>query len=182
VTAPDAGRLQPRTPESRSAGLLASVWRVSARSLLERLLYAALVVGVVAVGYLQGSFTMVLGLPAVLGGSSVAVLQAVFDCLTLSGLFGLSGVVLARQLALDGHDRTRTTGSTVTAVVPVHRDASVLHRSVESLLTSRYEDLQIVVVDEPDDEASVARARELANDDRVEVLVNTRYPGSKAPR
>ncbi len=142
--------------------------------------FALLVAAVVTLGFLQGDLSMVVSLPAVLGGSSIVVLQAVFACLTLSGLFGLSGLVLLRQLAVSEDDRFPTTGRTVTAVVPVHEDAAVLHRSVESLLKSRYEDLRVVVVAEPDDEPSVERAREYASDERVDVLVNTRYPGSKA--
>jgi GT2 family glycosyltransferase len=161
-------------------GHLDRLRQVPPRSLLERLLYGALVVGVVALGYIQGSFTMVIGLPTILGGYTIALLQALFACLTLSGMFGLSGVVLAGQLALRPEDGVQTTGPTVTAVVPVHRDAAVLHRSVESLLASRYEDLQVVIVAEPDDRSSIDRARELASEDRVELLVNTRYPGSKA--
>jgi GT2 family glycosyltransferase len=150
------------------------------RELLELPVFGLVVAGVVGTGYLQGTLSMVVGLPAVLGGGSVVVLQAVIACLTLAGLFGLSAVVLFGQVAGGGADRFRTAGPTVTAVVPVHRDAAALHRSVESLLASRYEDLRVVVVAEPGDEASIERAREHATDDRVELLVNDRYPGSKA--
>jgi cellulose synthase/poly-beta-1,6-N-acetylglucosamine synthase-like glycosyltransferase len=95
-------------------------------------------------------------------------------------MFGLSSVLLPGQLLAAEDDRVPRTGPTVTAVVPVHQDAEVLHRSVESLLESRYEDLRVVVVAEPDDEASIERAREYTSRERVELLVNTRYPGSKA--
>jgi cellulose synthase/poly-beta-1,6-N-acetylglucosamine synthase-like glycosyltransferase len=135
---------------------------------------------VVAFGYVQGSLAMAVTLPSILGGSSITVLQAVMACFTLSGLFALSGVILVGQLTLRDGDRFPTNGPTVTAIVPVHRDASVLHRSVESLLASRYESLQVIVVAEPEDDASLSRARELATNERVEVLVNTRYPGSKS--
>ncbi|WP_227134699.1 glycosyltransferase [Halorubellus salinus] len=134
---------------------------------------------VIATGYLQGAISMVVTLPAMLGGSSVVLLQAVMGCVTLSGMFGLSDLVLVQQLRAAADEFPRR-GPTVTAVVPVHRDASVLHRSVESLLASRYEDLEVLVVAEADDDASLERARELERHDRVDVLVNTRYPGSKA--
>jgi len=152
----------------------------SIRDAFDLAVFGLVVAAVVTTGYLQGALSMVVTLPAVLGGSSVVVLQAVVGCLTLSGMFGLSGIVLVGQLVSTGDDRVPRSGPTVTAVVPVHRDAEVLHRSVESLLASRYEDLRVVIVAEPDDESSIERAREYAARERVDLLVNTRYPGTKA--
>ena len=141
----------------------------------------ALVVGVVlTTGYLQGALSIALTLPAVLGGGSVVLLQAVMACLTLSGLFGFSGIVLVGQTLFAADDRFPETGPTVTAIVPVHRDGEVLHRSVESLLASQYEDLQVLVVAEPGDSVSIECAREYTSHERVDLLVNTRYPGSKS--
>ncbi len=158
---------------------LRSVVPTSLRSSFDSAAFVALVAIVVGVGYLQGSLSMAVTLPAVLGGTSIVVLQAVVACLTLSGLFALSAAILVGQLAVAETDPVPETGPSVTAVVPVHKDASVLHRSVESLLAGRYENLEVVVVAEPDDDLSIERAREFASD-RVEVLVNTRYPGSKS--
>jgi glycosyltransferase involved in cell wall biosynthesis len=165
---------------NRATATLRRLIRSTACDALDVGAYALLVAAVVTFGFYQGGFSMVISLPAILGGNSIVVLQAVFACLTLSGLFGLSGLVLLGQLAVSEEDRFPVNGETVTAVVPVHEDAAVLHRSVESLLESRYEDFQVVVVAEPDDEPSIERAREYADDERVDVLVNTRYPGSKA--
>ncbi|WP_436909132.1 glycosyltransferase [Halosimplex marinum] len=142
-----------------------------------------LVAAVVVAGYLQGGMTVVVAVPTVLGLGlgSIVVVQAVMACFTVSGMFGCSALALFGQRAVEGTDRRPTTGPTVTAVVPVHRDAEALHRSVESLLDSRYDDLRVVVVAEPGDDASVERAREYADrEERVDLLVNTRYPGSKA--
>ena len=151
----------------------------SASDLFDVAAFALAIVVVVTTGYVQGAISMVVSLPAMLGGGTVVVFQAVMGCLTLTGMFGLSNLVLAGQLR-GSDDAFPTTGPTVTAIVPVHRDASALHRSVESLLASRYEDLRVLVVAEPSDDASLERARDLATQDRVDVLVNTRYPGSKA--
>lgn len=72
-------------------------------------------------------------------------------------------------------------GVSVEAVVPVYSDAGVMHNAVEALAASPYEDLQITIVPEPDDEASVERARELAaTHERVRCLVNRERQGSKA--
>jgi glycosyltransferase involved in cell wall biosynthesis len=145
------------------------------------LLAFGLVIGFVMVtGYLQGAIMIPVSLPAMLGGHSVTILQAVMGCLTLSAMFGLSGLILMGQLASGGDEAIPETGPTITAVVPVHRDAAALHRSVETLLASRYEDVQICIVAERGDEASIRRAREYTSDERVELLLNTRYPGSKA--
>ena len=142
--------------------------------------FGVLVAAIAVAGYLQGALSMVVTLPAVLGGASVVVLQAVMACFTLSGLFGLSSVALLGQLAFTSENQRPMTGPTVTAVVPVHEDAPVLHRSVESLLSSRYDSLRVVIVAEPGDDASIRRAREYTGEDRVDLLINTRSPGSKA--
>ncbi|WP_254767298.1 glycosyltransferase [Salinilacihabitans rarus] len=71
-------------------------------------------------------------------------------------------------------------GPPLTAIVPVYRDHRVLDTSVESLVESAYDPLDVVVVVEPNDDATRERARELASaHDAVEVLVNG-DPGSKA--
>lgn len=152
----------------------------SLRGGLDATAFGAVVALVIVFGYLQGSLAMAVTLPAILGGGSITVLQAVLACFTISGLFALSGVILVGQLTLSEPDRFPASGPTVTAIVPVHRDAAVLDRSVESLLASRYESLRVLIVVEPGDEASRRRARELATNERVDVLVNTRYPGSKS--
>jgi hypothetical protein len=151
----------------------------SASDLFDVAAFALAITVVFTTGYMQGAISMVVAVPAMLGGGSIVIFQAVMGCLTLTGMFGLSNLVLAHQL-YGSDDAFPTTGPTVTAVVPVHRDASVLHRSVESLLASRYEDVRVLIVAEPTDDASLERARELTSNDRVDLLVNTRYPGSKA--
>ena len=66
----------------------------------------------------------------------------------------------------------------MTAIIPVYRDANVLHRSVNSLRESTYENLEVVIACEPDDEATITAAESMA-DDVVSVVTNE-YPGSKA--
>ncbi|MFW5929224.1 MAG: glycosyltransferase, partial [Halobacteriota archaeon] len=61
------------------------------------------------------------------------------------------------------------------AIVPIYNEAEILHKSVESLKRSSYEDVDVCVVCEEDDRESVERAMELGCD----VLVNN-HPGSKA--
>ncbi|WP_306061517.1 glycosyltransferase [Natronococcus wangiae] len=70
-------------------------------------------------------------------------------------------------------------GPRVAAIVPAYRDAEVIGESVETLLESHYQNLEIAIVCEPDDEPTLSAAREYAEHPDVQVLVN-RYPGSKA--
>jgi GT2 family glycosyltransferase len=143
--------------------------------------FGALVSLVLAVGYLKGAMVVRVPLPPAVASDPVVVPQAAVACLSISGLFCTSALVLFGQLARSRPDESLpTTGPEVAAVVPVHRDAAALGRSVESLLGSSYDDLHVYVVAEPGDEASIQRAREYTTDDRVTLLVNTRYSGSKA--
>jgi len=157
----------------------------SGRAVADAVAFGMVVSLVLAVGYVKGLVTVTVPLPdavpSAVASDPVVVPQAAVSCLTLSGLFCTSALVLFGQLARSVRDESLpTTGPEIAAVVPVHRDAGALHRSVESLLAADYEDLHVYVVAEPGDEASIRRAREYTSDDRVTLLVNTRYPGSKA--
>ncbi len=142
--------------------------------------FAVVVAFVIITGYLQGAVSITVAMPAVLGAGSIVILQAVTACFNMAGIFGLSTATLFGQIAMADNDSLPTTGSDVTAIVPVYQDAAVLDRSVESLLESRYENLDILIVAEPGDDASITRAREYTEHERVGLLVNTRSPGSKA--
>lgn len=77
-------------------------------------------------------------------------------------------------------DDLPTSGPPVQAIIPAYRDANVVDESVTSLLESDYDPLRIAVVVEPDDEATLARAEELADrHESVECVVSD-DPGSKA--
>ena len=162
-----SGALQTLTPSTR--------WDV-----LDSTIFVAVVGLVVITGYLQGAMMLVIATPAIIGLGSIVFLQAIMACFTLSGLFGLSALTMFAQLRMAGDDFLPTSGPNVTAIVPVHRDGAVLNRSVESLLDSQYSNLRVLIVAEPDDDASIRCAREFTDDDRVDLLVNTGYPGSKA--
>jgi GT2 family glycosyltransferase len=153
----------------------------SRRAVADSLAFGAVVTAVLAVGYLKGAVVVTLPVPPPVASDPVVVPQAVVACLSIAGLFCCSALVLFGQLARSATDESLPAdGQQVAAVVPVHRDAAALHRSVESLLASSYEDLHVYVVAEPGDRPSIRRAREYTTDDRVTLLVNTRYTGSKA--
>ncbi|MCU4743870.1 glycosyltransferase family 2 protein [Natronoglomus mannanivorans] len=105
-----------------------------------------------------------------------------FSAVAVFTLFLLvTGVLLVREVWTTRDPDVRLTdGPSLSAIVPVYRDHDVLSISVESLLESEYETLTVTVVAEPNDEETLAVARELATRyDRVECLINGN-PGSKA--
>lgn len=144
--------------------------------------------------YLLGPLAVV----AVLGLAAASLLVEVveFDppwsalvlVLDVRVLLWLAVGFFASGLALYGYyfrredgDRFAPDGRPVEAIVPVYRDAAAMHRSVESLVAADYGDLSVTLVVEPDDGASLRRARELAREHPiVECLVNEKRQGSKA--
>jgi len=168
-------RLAARTAESCRALVPTSL-----RDAAGVITFAIVVAVVVVTGYLQGAVSVTVAMPAMLGAGTVVILQAVMACFTVSGLFGLSTAALFGQVRAADDAALPSAGPTITAIVPVYQDAAILERSVESLLESQYENIQILVVAEPADSASIARAREWTDHAQVDLLLNSRYPGSKA--
>ena len=150
---------------------------------VERAGFGALVGGVLLMGFLRGQLAMTIQIEFAFVALAFVLVEAVMSSLIFSAFMVLSGAFFVGTRVLAGRCNAvaPTGGATVTAIVPVYRDANVLHRSVESLVESTYEDLEVVVVCEPDDRASQRRAEELADEhDAVSVIVNTGRPGSKA--
>ena len=169
-----------RRVSDRAARAVRSLVPDSRQAVADGLAFAVVVAAVLTLGYLKGAVAVTLPVPSAVADDPVVVPQAVIACLSISGLFCCSALVLFGQLARSTTDESLpTSGRRVAAVVPVHRDAAALHRSVESLLASSYEDVHVYVVAEPGDSASIRHAREYT-DDRVTLLVNTRHSGSKA--
>ncbi len=144
-------------------------------------MFAVLSTGLVTLGYLQGRYqTLALdvdvGVPI-----EFSIVEAVFAALSFAGFFLASGGLFLLARHRQRAPEAEADGGHVSAIVPVYGDEGVLHRSVESLVASAYEDLTVWIVPEPDDGPCRERAGELAaGHDRVEVLVNDKYSGSKA--
>jgi cellulose synthase/poly-beta-1,6-N-acetylglucosamine synthase-like glycosyltransferase len=151
---------------------------------LDRTGFALVSTFVIATGYIQGVQTIAIDLQNILGASiALTFKEAEMSVVMFCGFISLSGaMMLAKQAsALRSEPEYREDGDGVTAIVPVHRDADVLHRSVESLVNANYDDVEVLIVTEPHDGASKERAEAFAAQyDCVEHLENTRYSGSKA--
>lgn len=110
----------------------------------------------------------------------VSMLQALLSALSFTGLMSVSGLLFLFQSSTRPHTETNNGATPVTAIVPVYKDASVLSTSVESLLESTHP-VRVRIVCEPDDGPSIREANRLASlFEKVTVLENTRYPGTKA--
>lgn len=152
------------------------------RQWLDRIGFAVIAIGVIGFGFVQGMTPPItVQVQFLLWTVSLAILPATLSLLGFSGFLTLSGLVLYAGLRYDAEPTVSPRrGPAVDAIVPVYRDSDVLHRSVESLLASGYKDLEVYVVCEPDDAASIERARELATNDRAHCLINSDAPGTKA--
>jgi cellulose synthase/poly-beta-1,6-N-acetylglucosamine synthase-like glycosyltransferase len=93
----------------------------------------------------------------------------------------VGGAFVVRDVWQDPADDEKVlSGPDVHAIVPAYNDAGAIPVSVESLLNSEYDSLSVVVVTEPDDPQTRAKASELADEhESVTCLVNGK-PGSKA--
>jgi cellulose synthase/poly-beta-1,6-N-acetylglucosamine synthase-like glycosyltransferase len=149
--------------------------RYTMQKLVERGLFAVIVVGALVYGFISGwSLTEYL-----LRFSTVVVEVVLLDAATSNIVFtaflSVTGILLLIEVCWPNTHPYNTDAGDMIAVVPVHNDAEALHKSVETLQQSAYEHLRVIAVCEPGDEKSQAAAEEL----NCEVVVNN-HPGSKA--
>ncbi|AHG02031.1 hypothetical protein HALLA_01645 (plasmid) [Halostagnicola larsenii XH-48] len=95
-------------------------------------------------------------------------------------IFGTSLLLYLLSLFREDRDALVNSGRSVEALVPVHEESNVMHRSVEHLAASTYENLTITIICEPDDQPSIDRAADLAADHERVQYIRNRRPGSKA--
>jgi cellulose synthase/poly-beta-1,6-N-acetylglucosamine synthase-like glycosyltransferase len=150
------------------------------RGWLGRAGFAAVTGGVLLYGYHAGFMLLDFQFALLNTALTIALLQAEFAVLSFAAFILASALVfLAWSIRSCPYEPT-TDGGSLTAIVPVYRDANVLDRSVESLRGSNYENLDVLIVCEQHDGPTRRRAEELAELDGVDYLVNTENPGSKA--
>jgi cellulose synthase/poly-beta-1,6-N-acetylglucosamine synthase-like glycosyltransferase len=150
------------------------------RGWLGRAGFASITGGVLLFGYEAGFVLMDIQLALLNTVLTIALLQAEFAVLSFAAFILASAVVFLAWSARSCPREPTADDGSLTAIVPVYRDADVLHRSVESLRNSDYENLDVLIVCEPHDGPTRRRAEELAALDGVDYLVNTERPGSKA--
>lgn len=118
------------------------------------------------------------GLP--FGPVLVSVLDGrVFAVLLVLVLLPSTGIFVHRYRSEDA-DAQRSSGLFVDVLIPVYQDANVVHRPVEALHASPYEDLRVTIIVPEEDAETIERARELSEAyEEVRVLVNDRYSRAK---
>lgn len=150
------------------------------RGIVEQVGYVSTVLLVLVFGAYQGLQTETIAVDIFGLFVQIVTIQAIPTTIFFSILVTLSGVLLAREVYRERDpDEHVSNGPHVAAIVPVYRDADVIQESLETLLASNYRNLEVVIVGEPDDVATLETARELAEKTNVRVLEN-RLPGSKA--
>ncbi|ELY86147.1 glycosyltransferase [Natrialba taiwanensis] len=155
-------------------------------SLHRYLLAPGIVVALMAIA-LMGDFRVIAHLVSFLGvviAHPFWFLNTIFD---MRVWFVVAVAILAASLLLyllslfrEDSDALVHSGRSVEALIPVHNEPEVMHRSVEHLAASTYEDLTITIVCEPDDQPSIDRATDLAADHERVKYILSRRPGSKA--
>lgn len=157
--------------------------RMSIRRWLGRVCFLSLSSVIFTFELFRGLSIITIHLDLIVISIIVVTLQAGIAAVSFTGMMTLSALLFIVQLLIHRNGTTASPGSfpgSITAIVPVYKDANVLDLSVESLLESTVP-VTVCIVCEPDDQSSIDRATALSNDHPdVERLINTRYPGSKA--
>ena len=149
------------------------------RNLFETVGWAGACLLLVLVGLYQGIQQQVLTIELLWLSLEIVWLDAISASLVFTAFLLFTGLLLVSEVSKPTTTvSTRRDGPKVTAIIPVYRDANVLHRSVNSLRESTYENLEVVIACEPDDEATITAAESMA--DNVVSVVTNEYPGSKA--
>lgn len=151
------------------------------RSPAERVGVAGGAFGLLAVGFWQGLQVNSVSVALWAVSLRLLYLKAVGSFVVFTGFLLVSGALLLWEVTRVRDPETyRHDGPPVDALIPVYRDGEVVHRSVESLLESDYENLRIRVLTEPGDTETIRAANDLAaGESSVEVWENER-PGSKS--
>lgn len=109
----------------------------------------------------------------------VILLDAILSSIGFAVFLVVSTLILFWRFYSEERSFSRSGGS-ITCIIPTYRDSDVLHKSVESLLDSDYDDYEILIVCEENDEEGIETARELSKRVDVDFTVNDTEPGTKA--
>lgn len=149
------------------------------RSWFENIGFVAVTAALLLLGLLQGaqfrSFTVEIFSVAL----EFVFLDAVLSSVGFAAFMAVSSIILFWRWSR-GEKETSQNGGSITCIIPTYRDSEVLHRSVDSLLESDYDDFEILIVCEEEDENGVETAREFSENEKVDYTVNDTEPGSKA--
>lgn len=110
----------------------------------------------------------------------VAVADAVSSTAYFTLVITLTGLIQLIDASKPIEEwRSTYKGKKVSAIVPVYKDADVMHQSVETILESNYNNLEVVIVYEPDDKSSKEKAEKLSKNKENVTSLENGNPGSK---
>lgn len=142
---------------------------------VERAVFLLAAVAIFLWGFWQGLNVTAVTFDLLYFVVEVTVLDAVTSSMFFTAFVVVFGGLFLREVYSRSEQPRETDAGTVAAIVPVYKDAAVMENSVASLNDSEYEDVDVYVVCEEDDEESQEAAAELD----CEMLLN-QEPGSKA--
>jgi cellulose synthase/poly-beta-1,6-N-acetylglucosamine synthase-like glycosyltransferase len=126
-------------------------------------------------GFIEGLSPVTRTLDLIFFVVRISTIEALYSSIGFSLTTLFACLLLFRELHWGEKREPVNSGDRVEAIIPVYRDHNVLHKSVESLNNSNYDDLRVNVVCEEDDQKSIEAAEKLD----CEVVIN-QHPGSKA--
>lgn len=150
------------------------------RKILENTGFLGVSGGLIVLGFIQGIQTYTFQLDLLFVALEVLLIEAAASSVFFTGFIAVSAVLFFWKLKTSRNPKSGQKNSKISCIVPTYRDSQVLDNSVGSLTESDYENMEVVIVCEEDDEESIRKAEELASNSKVSYLVNTRYPGTKA--
>jgi len=150
------------------------------RKIIENTGFILLSAGLILIGIIQGfqSYRFTLDIFSVV--IEVLLIDAVASSFSFTAFFlGSSAIFFWKVKSSEISEDTEESNS-FTCIIPTYKDSHVLENSVGSLLESEYRDFEIVIVCEKDDKKGIEAAKEFSKNQRVDYIINTKYPGSKA--
>lgn len=150
------------------------------RKLLEGAGFVVVSLGLIFLGLIQGFQTYSFTVDLFFIFLEIIFIEAVASSLFLTGFLVLSGLLFFWRLGFPKATERVESGKSVCCIVPTYKDSDVLENSIGSLLDSSYKDFEVLIVCEENDQEGIEKAEELSENDKVDLLINTKYPGSKA--
>ncbi|WP_432817138.1 glycosyltransferase [Sulfitobacter sp. JB4-11] len=101
---------------------------------------------------------------------TITLLQAVFWCLLLIGLFRFTAIFSLALLRRKHTARSLGISPKVSVIIPAFNEEVAIHKCIESVLSSDYQNLEVVVVDDGSRDNTINEALEFKYEARVRYI------------
>jgi cellulose synthase/poly-beta-1,6-N-acetylglucosamine synthase-like glycosyltransferase len=145
------------------------------RKVIEYFLTITITLVLTGYGFFQGLNIANLNISFSFFSVQALILDAISSSVAFTIFITIFGAFLIKEIYSNKEIPYAKKEKPLLAIIPVYNEADILHKSVEGLKDSDYENLDICVVCEEGDEASIDKADQLG----CKTITNN-YPGSKA--